>query len=235
MSESALAAGTAAPADPLRSGFEEAQRVASMLTRSSLVPAAYRAPPEAEAGSPAARQAVANCMVALELARRAGLSPLAVMQNVDVIAGRPSWRATFLIATCNACGRFERLRFRMSGEGPSRACVAWTRERPGGEELEGPPVSMEMAAAEGWVGRPGSKWRTMPELMLRYRAAALFSRLYAPDLLMGMSSGEEALDAAPEPEPEPAAGGVSGLKHALAAPAAPAADGLFAGTKEAAP
>jgi len=51
-----------------------------------------------------------------------------------------------------------------------------------------------MAAAEGWATKAGSKWKTMPELMLRYRAAAFFGRLYAPDILMGMQTAEEAVD-----------------------------------------
>jgi hypothetical protein len=52
-----------------------------------------------------------------------------------------------------------------------------------------------MAKAEGWVSRKGSKWATMPELMLMYRAASFFGRLYAPEVLMGMHSMEEIQDA----------------------------------------
>jgi len=36
----------------------------------------------------------------------------------------------------------------------------------------------------------------MPELMLRYRAAAFFGRLYAPEILMGMQTAEEVADIA---------------------------------------
>ena len=36
----------------------------------------------------------------------------------------------------------------------------------------------------------------MPELMLRYRAAAFFARLYAPDITLGMMTAEEAIDTA---------------------------------------
>jgi hypothetical protein len=53
---------------------------------------------------------------------------------------------------------------------------------------------MEMANAEGWVSKAGSKWKTMPELMMRYRAAAFFGRLYAPEITMGMHSVEEVVD-----------------------------------------
>ena len=34
----------------------------------------------------------------------------------------------------------------------------------------------------------------MPELMLRYRAAAFFGRLYAPDVLMGVYSADEVVE-----------------------------------------
>jgi hypothetical protein len=44
------------------------------------------------------------------------------------------------------------------------------------------------------VSKAGSKWKTMPELMMRYRAAAFFGRLYAPEITMGMHSVEEVVD-----------------------------------------
>jgi hypothetical protein len=53
---------------------------------------------------------------------------------------------------------------------------------------------MKMAKAEGWVSKNGSKWQTMPELMIRYRAAAFFGRLYAPEIMMGMQTMEEVID-----------------------------------------
>jgi len=39
----------------------------------------------------------------------------------------------------------------------------------------------------------------MPELMLRYRAAAFFGRLYAPEILNGMHTVDENQDLPPEP------------------------------------
>jgi hypothetical protein len=55
---------------------------------------------------------------------------------------------------------------------------------------------MEMAKAEGWIDKTGSKWKTMPELMLKYRAAAFFGRLYAPEIMMGLYSADEIVDIA---------------------------------------
>lgn len=163
------------------SGFALAQRVARALSESSLVPEQYR-------------QNIPNCLVALEIAHRIGASPLFVCQNLYVISGRPSWSSTFIIASINSCGRFSPLRFTLKGSGMERTCVASAIEKATGEILEGPAVSMAMAKAEGWLGKNGSKWQTMPELMLRYRSAAFFGRLYAPEMLLGMQAAEEVQD-----------------------------------------
>lgn len=163
--------------------FEMLQRQAKMFSSSSLVPKDFQ-------GN------IANCAIGINIAKRLGADPFMVLQNIDIIHGRPSFRATFLIAMVNASGRFEPLQFRMEGdEGkPSRSCVAWTKSKADGTPLEGPKITLEMAKAEGWSTKNGSKWLTMPELMLRYRAAAFFARLYAPDITLGMMTAEEAVD-----------------------------------------
>jgi hypothetical protein len=51
-----------------------------------------------------------------------------------------------------------------------------------------------MAKAEGWYAKNGSKWQTMPEQMLRYRAASFFVRAYAPELSLGLATREEIED-----------------------------------------
>jgi hypothetical protein len=118
-----------------------------------------------------------------------------VIQNIDIIHGRPSFRATFLIAMVNASGRFTPLQFRMAGDGQSRSCVAWAKDKETGEVVEGTEITMAMAKAEGWSTKSGSKWLTMPEQMLRYRAAAFFARIYAPDITLGMQTSDELRDA----------------------------------------
>lgn len=163
--------------------FEMLQRQAKMFSSSSLVPKEFQ-------GN------LANCAIGIDIAKRLGASPFMVLQNIDIIHGRPSFRATFLIAMVNAAGRFEPLQFKMEGdEGkPNRSCVAWTKSKADGATLEGPKITLEMAKAEGWSTKNGSKWITMPELMLRYRAAAFFARLYAPDITLGMMTAEEVAD-----------------------------------------
>jgi hypothetical protein len=160
--------------------FEEAQRMAKLLSSSDLVPQQFRGPAN-----------LGNCVIALEMAQRIGASPLAVMQSIYVVHGKPSWSAQFIIAALNASKRFSPLRFSTHGEADSADCYAWATELATGERLEGPKVSIEMARIEGWYEKNGSKWKTMPELMLRYRAATFFGRLYAPDILCGMQTQDE--------------------------------------------
>jgi hypothetical protein len=160
--------------------FEHAQRIAKVLSSSDLVPTQYK-------------NNVANTLVALEMANRMGASPLMVMQNLHIIHGRPSWGSSFIIASLNSCGRFTTLRF----QGDANKCKAVATDKATGEVLEGPTVSLEMAKAEGWLDKAGSKWKTMPELMLKYRAAAFFGRLFAPEVLMGMQTSEEVIDITP--------------------------------------
>lgn len=164
------------------SNFEMSQRAAQALAASSLVPQQFRN--------------VANALIAIDMANRLKCSPLMVMQQLYVVQGKPSWSAQFIIAALNACGRFSPLRFVLSGEGMDRQCYAEATDKSTGETLQGPPVTMTMAKAEGWLDKGGSKWRTMPELMLRYRAGTFFGRLYAPDVLMGLYTQDEALDIA---------------------------------------
>ena len=162
--------------------FADAQRmVAPLAAAVDLVPPIYR-------------NNIPNCMIALEMSHRIGMSPLMVMQNMNIIHGRNSWGSSFIIALVNSCGRFTPLRFRYTGEGDSRACRAYAKAKEDGEMIEGPEVSIKMAKDQGWFGKSGSKWPSMPELMLSYRAAAFFGRLYCPDVLMGLPTDTEIVD-----------------------------------------
>lgn len=189
-----LAVATAAPSSPAtisafanEGAFTSAQRMARALCSSTLVPENYRG--EANIG---------NALIALELSHRVGASVMAVMQSMTPIHGKPSWSAAFLIATVNTCGRFTPLRFRWQGQEGTDGwgCRAVAKEKESGEELVGSLITIGMAKAEGWYSKAGSKWKTMPEQMLTYRAAAFWTRAYAPELSLGMVTSEEAHDIA---------------------------------------
>jgi hypothetical protein len=203
--------------------FEFMQRTANMFSQSSMVPTAYRAVIQKGYGNNVTTEqnpaAIPNCMVALNMSQRMNADPLMIMQNLNVIEGRPSWSSQYIIAAINSCGRYSPLRFEFT-EGEeidatyttyewennkkkavttkvrvrNMTCIAWANELATNTRLESPKVTMEMAVNEGWYGKNGSKWQTMPDLMLRYRSAAFFGRLYAPELLMGLPGADEVRD-----------------------------------------
>lgn len=177
--------------------------------------------------------ATANCLIALNMANRMGYDPLMIMQNLYIIEGRPAWSSQFIIAAINACGKFSPLRFEIvnhgmtdveytvtQGYGKNKtsenvktqienvSCVAWAIEKATGERIESAKIDMVMAIKEGWYQKNGSKWQTMAGQMLRYRAAAFFGRIYAPEILMGIYAADEIrdfVDVTPETAPQQAA------------------------------
>ncbi|WP_151775972.1 recombinase RecT [Acinetobacter colistiniresistens] len=242
--------------------FELSQRVAKMLSSSTLVPEQYRAVTKVKAGKDnngnwqfrdePNPSGLSNCVIALNIANRLNADALMVMQNLYIIEGRPAWSSQFIMAAINSCGRFSSLRFELKDLGEKEveyqetqwnngrknivtkkvkiqdmSCFAWVEEK-GAVDLEGKPVilkssviTVEMAVKEGWYQKNGSKWQTMPEQMLRYRAASFFGRVYAPELLMGLKSEEEErdlIDVTPEPEVvKNTAGQVRALKQKILA------------------
>jgi hypothetical protein len=163
--------------------FTQAMMMAETLSKSDIIPLNYKNKTE-------------NCLIAIELSNRLGVSPFLVMQNMHVIQGRPSWSSTFIISCINTCGKFEGgLKYEIDEK--ETKCRAYAIEKGTGKKCVSPTITLEMAREEGWLTKNGSKWRTMPSLMLRYRAASFFGRLYCPELLNGMLSEEEASEIPP--------------------------------------
>jgi hypothetical protein len=161
------------------------QREAKAYSCSSLLPKEY----QGESGLP-------NVLIAMEIALRIECSIFMVAQSLDIIHGRPGWRATFLIATVNASKRFTPLRFRFEGT-PGKddwGCRAVAKDLADGEPCVGALITIALAKAEGWYQRSGSKWQTIPEQMLMYRSAAFWTRVYCPELSLGIRTTEEAED-----------------------------------------
>lgn len=164
--------------------MNQAFRIAKMLSNSALVPENYR-------------QSAENCLVAIDIANRLGLSPLMVMQNLYIVKGKPSWSGSFSAAAVNGSGRFTPLEFVFVGEPGtmSHGCYAKAIRIANGAECLSSTVTMQMAEDEGWISKPGSKWKTMPVQMMQYRAAAFFARIHCPDALLGFRTYEEIQDA----------------------------------------
>ena len=166
-------------------GFELLQRQAKMFCGSSLVPQQFQG-----------EQNFGNAIIALEMAQRMNASPLMVMQNLYIVYGNPGWSSKFLIATFNQCGRFEAIKYKETGKKgtDSQGIIAYTREKGSDEIIQGPEVTILIAKQEGWYDKKASKWKTMPDQMLRYRAAAWLIRTTAPEISMGLQTTDEIID-----------------------------------------
>jgi len=160
-------------------GFESAQRMAKAIAASSFCPKEFR-------GN------IGDCLIVIETAARTGMPLMALLQNTYVVHGKPSFSSSFMAGLINGSGRFDGpLRFVYNDDRTSCYAVATKN----GEEYRGITITMEMAQREGWLSKKGSKWQTMPELMLQYRAISFFARAYCADLIMGMRSADEVADA----------------------------------------
>lgn len=163
--------------------FNTALRMAQCLASSTVVPKEYH-------GN------VGNCMIAIEMASRINTSPMMVMQNLYIVNGRPAWSSQWIIAMINSSRRYKtELQFefgRDKGDG-GLSCRAWAEDYSG-HKVYGPKITMNMANDEGWTSKNGSKWKTMPDVMIQYRAASFFGRMNCPDMIMGIYSQEEVLD-----------------------------------------
>jgi len=165
--------------------FEFAQRQAKSLCQSQLVPTQYQG-----------QNGLSNCLVALEMSKRMNLSPLTVMQNLNVIHGKPTWSSQFITSNILGCGRFKNFDYIVTGKDDTLSVQCQAIRLEDNKLVKGTAVSMKMAQQEGWTAK-NKKYQSMPELMLRNRAATFFGRQYIPDLLLGVQTSEEVVDIEP--------------------------------------
>ena len=186
--------------------FGKKMQIAEALSRTQFVPEAFRGRAE-------------DCLVALDMAARLELNPLAVFPDLYVIDNRASFSSKFLIALVNRSGRFTRIEYdegvdgeadvtftdwgankgekkKTRGKLPNYYATASFTELASGRSFSSPRIDVRFAEKNGWVEKMGSKWRSMPELMVRYRSAAILIRTVCPEIVMGLEWAEDLEDAA---------------------------------------
>lgn len=156
---------------------------AKFLSNSTIVPVQYQRKPE-------------NCYIAVDMANRMGVPVMMVMQNLHIVQGKPSWSGAAIKSMLDNSGKFEDVETVYVGQPNTDNWGAFVtaKLKKNGKVLKGATVTIKTAKDEGWYNKTGSKWKTMPELMLTYRANAWFARQFAPELLMGLQSVEEVED-----------------------------------------
>lgn len=156
-------------------------RLATLYAASKIIPDHFRK--EAE-----------NCFIAIQMAMRCNVEPFAFLQCCYVVHGKPGIESKLAIAMLNRSGLIsDRISYELAGEGMQRQCIASATVAGTGQKVTA-KVTMKMAKDEGWYDKSGSKWKTLPDLMLQYRSAMFLIRTTFPEVLMGMQTREELAD-----------------------------------------
>lgn len=164
--------------------FHLQQRHAMVLSESDVVPTRYQ-------------KKIANCLIAMEMAERLGTGTLEIMQNLYVVHGTPAFSAKYAVARLNTSGLIEgELEHHFVGtEGQDDwGCYCTAISAKTGKEVKGPVITIQTAKDEGWYQKTGSKWKTIPELMLQYRAASWLINTKFPQATLGFSTVDEVRD-----------------------------------------
>jgi hypothetical protein len=159
--------------------MEKALKFSEIMAQADIIPTHYRGKP-------------ANVFIAVQSALRMNLDPMQIMQNTFVISGKLGMVTAFAISLANQSGLFDSgIRYRIDGSGENLKVTAYTNLKKTGEEISY-TITMKEARAEGWT--KNAKYQSLPELMLRYRAATLLIRTHVPEVLNGMHMVEEIED-----------------------------------------
>jgi hypothetical protein len=170
---------------PQRESYAIMKDQARLFSVSKLLPEAVRG------NSP--DEAMANCLIALQMAQAMNELPFMVMQNIHIVKGKAGFAAQFMIARANASGVFKgRINWDVDKSDANNLSVtAYAYLSDTGERVEF-TVDMKMAQAEQWT--KNEKYKSIPELMLRYRSATFLVRLYCPDVMLGYRTADELED-----------------------------------------
>ena len=183
-------------------------RLAKAFSMSGMVPPHFAGKPEA-------------CLVAMLYAEQLGEHPMLLFQEMSVINGRPNTSARFAISRANKSGLLQGpISWKSKGQGDALEVTASATLRDTGEVIS-TTVTMREAAADGWTRN--SKYKSIPEQMLRWRAATRLINLYLPEVLFGLGVREE-VEIRPAQVQEVSTGGdtvVADLNRQIAAAAAP--------------
>jgi len=152
-------------------------KIATQFSQASLVPDAFRGKP-------------ADVFLVMGWCDSVGLDYMSGLQGTYVLHGKVGIDATLFISLANSRGPFDGpIMYETTGKGESMAVTAYGMI---GDTRHEKTVSMAIAKAEGWT--KNSKYKTIPEQMLSYRAATFLIRLYCPEVASSTQTHEEVQD-----------------------------------------
>jgi hypothetical protein len=208
----------------LPANFEQLYRMSQIMAASGMMPKGFERPE--------------SVFVAVQMGLEVGLSPMAAVQNIAVVNGRPSLWGDAVLAIVRASGLLENFSETIEGSDLQMKAVCRAKRR-GQAELIVREFSVEDAKKANLWGKAGT-WAQYPKRMLQMRARSWALRDGFSDMLKGFRVAEEAADIVeleqngngnyvpqeqkPEPEePKKNGKGVAALKTKIKAEAATSA------------
>lgn len=176
MSENTALATTAGTFALIPKGFEDAERIATKLSQSQMLPEHFRGKPE-------------NVFWALAYGLEVGLTPIQALQAIYVVHGRPGMYAAAKVALIRGSGVCEFFRCVEA----SATSATYETKRKGDPVVHKKQVTIEMARSAGWAGQ-NKKYESEPQRMLEARAKGWLADDVYPDVLRGIETAEELYD-----------------------------------------
>ena len=163
------------------SSLKEAMQLAELIANSDLAPKDYKG----KAG---------NVLIAVQMGQEVGLSPMAAIQSIAVINGKPSLYGdvgkAILLRNGFQIDEFDTKKIKQAGYASCRIT------RPDGQVCER-TFTIEDAKQAGLWEKAGP-WTTYPERQMAWRAFWFAARDIASDVLKGLSGAEEVSDLPPK-------------------------------------
>lgn len=157
-----------------QNGLDAKLRYAEMMAQASLLPPAYRKQP-------------ANVLLAIEHGEMLGLPPLAAIQMIHIIDGRPAASAGLISALVRRAGH----RLRVTGDETSATATVVRSDDP--EFTYTATWDLDRAKSAGLLGK--TNWRTYPAAMLKARAVSEVARDACQEALCGLTYTADELGA----------------------------------------
>lgn len=158
--------------------FEGAYRIANVVVSAGMAPKTL--------------STVEKAMVAILHGLEVGLTPMAALQAIAVINGRPTIWGDGAIGLVRSSGLLEWMKEYFEGDGPTLKAVCILKRRGEPEPVRG-EFSMQDAKMAGLLGKEGP-WQNYPKRMLQNRARAWPLRDTFADVLKGLHIREEVED-----------------------------------------
>ncbi|PYE89641.1 hypothetical protein C7477_103149 [Phyllobacterium leguminum] len=134
-------------------------------------------------------------MVAIMQGMEVGLTPMAALQSIAVVNGRPTIWGDGAIGLVRGSGKLEWIKERIEGDGENMVAVCEVKRRA--EPAQEPArFSVNDAKKAGLWGKQGP-WQQYPKRMLAMRARAFALRDGFADVLRGLGIAEEVQDIQP--------------------------------------